>query len=197
MDQLTFIATIIGHLAWPVTVLVILQIVLFRLPNLAKFIKTIRYKDLEVTLREEFSEARTIAEGIAVEEKPALLPDAQADKIIRLVEIDPSIAIIEIWRRLEQEITELIQHNGLMRFTNPVKFIEQLVKLGKLTDADLLLFRKLREIRNTAVHARARESLSKGEVFEFNNFVELLIEKLDAIKEEPDYVGIPDSPAKE
>lgn len=194
MDGYTFTAAMVNHLAWPVTILIIVAVLLFRLPWLAKFIKAVKYKDLELTIQEDFLEARVAAEGIVVERHVSQVSGAPTEKIARLVEIDPSIAIIEIWRQLEQQIIKLIQHNGLMRFTNPVKFIEHLAKLGKLNDMDLVLFRKLRDIRNASVHAHEGNSLSKAEVFEFSNFVELLTGKLEAIRHEPGYLNIPEAP---
>lgn len=193
MDDYTFIATMTGHLAWPITTLLFALIFLFRLRWLASFIKSVRFKDVELSIREDFTEARVVAESLEVERKPDHLAYSyvDAEKVARLVEIDPSIAIVEIWRRLEQQIIKLIQHNGLMRFTNPIRFIEYLVELGKLSDRDLVLFRKLRDIRNASVHAHEGTSLSKAEVYEFSGLVELLIEKVETIRQSSEYIDIP------
>lgn len=191
MDPLTFIAALVGHLIWPVTALVLILVVLRRLPKLAKFIKAVRYRDLELTLREDFSEARALVDQITIQRQQLPAADAPDDKLLQLIEIDPSIAVIHIWRRLEREIIGLMQHNGLMRYTTPVKFFEHLAKLGKLSENDLVLFRKLRDIRNASVHAYPGRSLSPAEVLEFNNFVDLLIATFEAIKAEPGYINIP------
>ena len=197
MNQYEFIATMVGHLTWPVMTLIIIGIVLLRLRWVLSFIKDIKYKDLELSIREELTEARVVAESLEAERDPAQLSNTEPDKISRLVEIDQSIAIIEIWRRLERQIIKLIQHNGFMRFMSPTKFVEYLVKIGKLSDLDLVLFRKLREIRNASVHAQSAEALSKGGVFEFERFVELLIGKLEAIRREPTYLNLPPELAKQ
>lgn len=191
MDKLTFIASLVGHLAWPVTTLILATVVIARLPKLVKFIKAVRYKDVEVTIREDFIQARTEAERLTVERKQIAVSGPAEEKVLRLAEIDTSIAILEVWRRLEQEIVKLIQHNGHMRFTTPVIFMEHLAKLGKLTKGDILLFRKLRDIRNASVHAPEKHSVTKAEVLEFSDFVELLIGKLDEIKQEPGYIDVP------
>jgi actin-like ATPase involved in cell morphogenesis len=72
------------------------------------------------------------------------------------VEIDTSIAAMEVRRRLEDEIVQFIQHNGLMRFTTPERLSEHLVKLGKLLDGDRALFRKLREFATQSSTLRIR-----------------------------------------
>jgi hypothetical protein len=191
VDRLTFIATLVGYVAWPVTTLLLASLILPRLPKLAKFVKAVRYRDFEVTIREDFTQARSEAERLAIERNPISIEETSEAKVLRLAEVDPSIAIIEVWRRLEREIVKLIQHNGLIRFTAPMKFMEHLARLGKLTQGDMLLFRKLRDIRNASVHAPEGHSLSKGEVLEFSNFVDLLSAKLHEIKQNSGYIDLP------
>lgn len=197
MDPYTFIATMTGHLAWPVAMLLVVTFVLFRLRWFAKFIKGVKYKDLELSIREDFTEARVAAEALEAELQSPEVSATDTNKVARLVEIDPSIAIIEIWRRLEQNVIKLIQHNGFMRFTTPPRFVEYLTHLGKLSDRELVLYRKLRDIRNASVHTHDDTSaISKAEVFEFNRFAEILTQKLEAIRQEPDYLAMPPGVAR-
>lgn len=191
MDHLTFVATLVTALAWPLTTLILATIVLIRLPKLVRFIKAVRYKDWEVTIREDFAQARSAAEQIVAERKQIIGPEPDQEKVLRLADIDASIAVIEVWRRLEKEIVKLMQHSGLMRFTTPAKFMDHLARLGKISPRDIELFRKLRDIRNLSIHALDGRSLTKGEVLEFSNFVDLLVAKLEAIKQEPGYIDMP------
>ena len=162
-----------------------------RLPKLVRFVKAVRYKDLEVTIREDFTQARSAAEQIVAERKQLIGPEPDHEKVLRLADIDASIAVIEVWRRLEKEIVKLMQHNGLMRYTTPAKFMDHLAQLGKISPGDIALFRKLRDIRNLSVHALDGRSLTKGEVIEFSNFVDLLVARLEEIRHEPGYIDIP------
>lgn len=194
MDSLTFISNLARDLAWPITTLVVLIIALRQLPNLRRFVKAIRYKDMEVTLREEFDGAREVAETVKALTGPETKPEeTQTDRIVQLAQIDPAIALIEIWRKLETEVVSLIQHNGLMRYTSPVKLVEQLGKIGKLSEEEVTLFRRLREIRNVSVHAQDTNAVTLAEVIEFRDFVNVLIRKFDQIKNEPGYIDIPNS----
>ena len=195
MDALTFISNLIRDLAWPVTTLIALIFVIKHAPSLAGFVKAVRFKDFELTLREEFTEARAEAEQVKLEAggvaaQPETRERAMPDKIKQLVEIDPAIAIIEVWRTLEAEIVSLIQHNAMMRFTTPEKFIQHLVKIGKLTASDWKLYQRLRQIRNTSVHA-PHMSPTLAEVVEFSDFVEVLGRRLKEIKSEPGYITVP------
>lgn len=194
MDVLTFISNLVRDLAWPIATLVVLIIALRHLPSLRRFVKAIRYKDVEVTLREEFDGAREVAETVKALIGPETKPEeTQTDKIAQLAQIDPAIALIEIWRKLEAEVVSLIQHNGLMRYTRPVKFVEQLGKLGKLSEEEITLFRRLRVIRNASVHAQDTNAVTLAEVIEFRDFVNVLIRKFEQIKNEPGFIDIPKS----
>lgn len=192
MEWLPPVIDLVGHIAWPATTLILFIVGLRRLPELARFIKTIRYKDIEITLRENFEAARPEAERLAIEYKGDESLTTPTEQATKFLEVGTSIAIIEVWLRLEREITKLIQHNGLMRFTTQLKFIEHLVKQNMLREGDLFLFRRLRNIRNSAVHASDENVISKAEVVEFSHFVDLLIAKLKDIKNKPGYINMPE-----
>lgn len=192
MDLYTFIAAMTEYLAWPVTTLILLLVVLLRLPKLAKFIKAIRYKDIEVVMREDFADARLEAERIAIERDDAEVAATSTDKFLKILEVSPTIAVVESWQRLDQAIIKLIQHNGLMQYTTPVAFVEELTRVGELSEGDVRLYRKLRKIRNGAVHAHEGDVLSKAEALEFSEFVELLIGKINEIRNRPGYIKLGD-----
>jgi hypothetical protein len=69
--------------------------------------------------------------------------------------------------------------------------MNHLAQLGKISPGDIALFHKLRDIRNLSIHALDGHSLTKGEALEFSNFVDLLVAKLEEIKQEPGYIDMP------
>jgi hypothetical protein len=192
LDGLTFISNLIRDLAWPAAMLAALVLTVRNAPGLAGFVKAIRFKDFELTIRENFIEARAEADKVRMETSEP--PDENAyvaDKVLRLAKIDPSVAIVEIWKKLERATVSLIQHNGMMRFTSPAKFVRHLAKIGKLTPSDVSLYDRLRHIRNASVHASSTFSPTLAEVLEFSDFVEVLIRKFEEIKREPGYITVP------
>ena len=192
MDFLTFVSGLIRDLAWPGTTLIALMVVFKCLPILRGFVKSIRYKDFEVTLHEEFAEAREAADKLKIEDvSESYVEEYLADKIFQLAQIDPALAVIEIWRELETKLVKFIQHNGLMRFTTPARVVEHLGNMGRLTDSEVKLYRKLRNIRNASVHSHEPNVLTLGEIMEFRDFSNLLIKKLAQLQEEPGYIDIP------
>lgn len=195
MDILTFIATVIGSLAWPVTLTGILFFLFQHGKKIAMFVKSIKYKDFEVTLRDDFEKATSIAEAIRVMLPEAVKDVAAADKdeseILTIARLDPALAIHKSWQKLDAKLTQLIQHNGLIRFVSPVNFVRRLRELEKLTPEDLELFSRLRRIRNEVVHAQERQRpLTIVEAVEYDQLVETLIARFEQIRNEPGYVGI-------
>jgi len=191
MDVLTFIATIVGHLAWPTVLVVGVVFVSRRAGQLSRFIKKVRYGDFEIEIREQLDAARGTVEQIeAISAPTALAPIQPDDRLLELARIDPGIAMVDVWRSLEDEIIKLMQHNGLMRFTNPVRFVRKLAALGKISPEQLKLFERLRSIRNSAVHSSWNApEIALGEVLEFRELVGVLTRRFQEIALEPNYIA--------
>ncbi len=188
MDGLTFTASVIHDLAWPVTIIASVILAVRRLPQIAKLVKSIRYKDFEVTIRERLEEIEKLPTVVAANAENSTAPSLR-EKILRLAEIDTGVAVAAIWTDVEAALTMLMQHNGLMRFTNPVKFTAQLVKLGKLSNDELRMMENLREVRNASVHARGDSKPTLAEVAEYQKYAEALITKVNKVRSEPGYIA--------
>ena len=63
--------------------------------------------------------------------------------------------------------------------------------IGKLLDSEVALYGRLRSIRNAAVHFYFDQSLSKGEVAEYIDSVELLVDRMNKILAEPGCIDLP------
>ena len=197
MDLLTFIANVVGSLAWPVTVGAIVCVLWRNRRDITRFVKTIKYKDVELTLRDDFEKATDLADGIRAtlppqQEAPVLPAPDVDDRLMKIARLDPTLAVLSSWQKLEAKIIQLIQHNGLMRFVSPPSFMRRLRELEKLTPQDIELYDRLRRIRNEAVHAVQIQNrcLSLGEVTEYDKLIDTLVERLEQIRNEHGYVGI-------
>lgn len=193
MDIFTFIFSLVDTLVWPITTLTALFIFIKKGSQIARVIKSIRYKDFELSLREDFAIAQNIIYQIRDDANIEKLPNPPLNELHQLAEIDPSLAILEIWQKLEIKITQLIQHNGLVRFTNPTKFISRLLKLRKINSNEAELFNRLQKIRNSVAHLtpyghELRPTIA--EIVEYRNFVDTFIERLEALRQEDGYIDI-------
>ena len=198
MNALAFVASVVQSLAWPVTALIILWIVCKNGSGLARLVKSIRVNDFELTLKEDLDEARKIA-GQVQAESGAILnetpPEPIENIVLRIAELDTSVAILKAWQRLEAKVIQLIQHNSLIRFTNPDRFVGQLEKAKRITGSEAALYRRLRQIRNAAVHYQnfQNRAPSMAEVVEFDELIELLVSRLEAIRNQPGSIN-PEDP---
>lgn len=199
MDGLTFISSIIRDIATPVSALVALYFLLGKAPALSKVFKSIKFKDIELTLREEFEKAKEEAVSIQSNQAPEKADNKESpvsefdQKIIQLANIDPKVAIFELWKRLENSVVKLIQHNGLMRFARPDKFVRWLGSQGKISSNEVELFLRLKNIRNQVVHAFPDDppSITMADVLEYKDLVALFIKSLESIREEDGYLDYP------
>jgi hypothetical protein len=192
VNILAFIASVIGSIAWPVTLLVVLIVLLKNGTKLARFVKSIRYKDFELTLRSDLEKAKDLAEGIQiglVSPVSSKERDDSENKILALATIDPGVGILKSWQRLEEALIRLRQHNGLMRFTTNSAFVQRLHELQRVTQSEVALFDQLRSIRNAVVHTSFnKRSISVAEVMEYDQLVDTFVRRLDQIRAEPGYI---------
>jgi len=160
MDWLTFFSSIINALAWPATLIVLLILIRKQLPQIAKSLRRLKYKDIEV----EFGET---AKAIANEVK-AIVPAAQAENKIAgqekeevkarleaIAELAPRAAILESWLQVEAAAADVIRQNNLDASTpypGPLRLRDSLHKGGILNKRQIAIFEQLRTLRNEAVH---------------------------------------------
>lgn len=198
MDWLTFSSNVVDSLAWPIVSLILIYVLINKGSEISKIFKSIKYKDLEVSFRDELSKAKEISDNIKMSGRLLIRPEGKAvdtEEILKLADLDRSLAVFKIWQSLEAKVTQLIQHNGLVRFTNPTKFIDRLLQLGKIDNADVKLFNQLRTIRNEVVHLSPyghEAKMTLAEVMEFKEFVDTFIARLETIRQEDDFVSVND-----
>ncbi|WP_454867533.1 hypothetical protein [Pseudomonas farris] len=165
MDWLTFLSSIVNAVAWPATLVVLLVLIREQLPQLAKSLRRLKYKDIEM----EFGEA---AKAIA-NEVQAIMPAAQADNKIAgqekeevkarleaIAELAPRAAILESWLQVEAAAADVIRQNNLGVLTpypGPMRLRDSLHKGGILNKRQLAIFEQLRTLRNEAVHVPEAE----------------------------------------
>jgi uncharacterized protein YkvS len=174
----------VGHLAWPVFAVGVLAFIYRKASSITRLVQSIKYRDVEIVIREEFAEAREETEAIRANSTSQAAITAQGtpepdDKILRLARIDPAVAIMETFRSLEAEITRIIQHHGYMRWVAPKSFMDHLAKSNLISQKEHDLFMRLRNIRNEAIHAQA--SVTLAEVIEYKDFVTSFVERLKSI----------------
>lgn len=157
MDWRQFIASVIGSLAWPFTLIVGLYFLKDHLGSIFPFIERVKYKDLEVEFRKSLQE-------LANQSQLAFPPpeiDEQVttpkNRLYTLAEISPRAAILEAWLQVESAAAEAIQTREpslgkKLSAVAPLRLAEYLDRYRIINPAQAKIFTRLRDLRNKAVH---------------------------------------------
>jgi hypothetical protein len=158
MDALTFIATVIGSLAWPLTVLAVVLLLRAQIVALFPALKRLKAGPVEAEFERAVEQIKK--EAPPELEAPRQLPasvDARRREFLQLAAINPRAAIVEAWRGVESAA----QRAGIQRIigspmpdlSTPLKTIRALAREGVAGPEEVALFHDLRGLRNQATHA--------------------------------------------
>ena len=170
MSWLEFFAKIIDSLAWPASILFVLYILRGELPAIARSLKKLRYKDLELEFEKSAQEI--------VEKTKLSLPEASKDvqlsgqsqdelidRLVLISELAPRSAILEAWLVVEAAAVKVAKKKGISTFTShpgPMRLRDYLVKGDLLNRDQQAIFEQLRNLRNEAVHVADAEFTRKA-----------------------------------
>lgn len=166
MGWLELIERIIGHLAWPIAVFLILNQFRTELGSAIKRIRSARYKGAEINLEQEMTEIKDDAEmaGITI----AYPPGSFAEDSIRSIELAPEWAFIKSWQDIENVIMSLKSKlPDDKKYRGPITLVVQgLVEEGIVDPKMASLIDKLRIVRNRVVHG-VDPDVTRGEALEW------------------------------
>ena len=109
------VAELIAALAWPAAIIGVAWILRKEIRALLARILSIKWKDLEISLREELKNVReaVLSETIEESRKQLAAPSAKKlDDLLSLAKRSPREAIIESWKPLQEMLIEIAKRNG-------------------------------------------------------------------------------------
>lgn len=160
MDWLTFIAKIVEALAWPGTFLAVLLVIRKELPAIARSLRKVKFKDVEL----EFGEAARAVASDAKDAVPPSKPDLRligepkdelAVRLASIAGIAPRAAILEAWLQVEAAAIDVIRKRTDASHSSvpgPMRLRDNLVRAEVLNSKQVEVFEMLRILRNEAVH---------------------------------------------
>lgn len=156
MGWLQFMASVVGSLAWPATLIAAFFILKNYLPAIFPFVERLKYKDFEVEFRKSVQEL--------AEKSQTALPEpddeqgaAPRNRLYALAELSPRSAILEAWLQVETAAAETLQAKGpdltsKVQMPSSLRLGEMLNRREIINGAQREIFNRLRELRNKAVH---------------------------------------------
>ena len=172
MDGYQFIAALVGSLAWPAVVGVLLYVLRKHLTGLAERLKELSLPGgMKATFEKELSVGREIVEQLPAQIPAPQLPPPppeEENKLYRLAIESPKGAIIVSYLELEKELRDIGSRLGMgPSVTNQRSVIEELVEKNLLTRDASRLFNSLRRARNSAAHAVGQEQVTSQDALEY------------------------------
>jgi len=175
MNSLEFIARIIDSLVWPAAILLVLYILRGELPAIARSLKKLRYKDLELEFEKSAQEVvekakLSLPEAAKNIQLSGQTQDELIDRLVSISEFAPRSAILEAWLVVEAAAVDVAKRKGISSFRShpgPMRLRDYLVKGDLLNKDQQVVFEQLRNLRNEAVHVADAEFTRKA----VNNYI--------------------------
>ncbi len=160
MDLYTFIAQLVGALAWPVTVIIIILILRRPLVELIPLLQRLRFQGLELDFGKE---VHALAEEIRNQLPPSQgilnMDETLREKWIELARVSPRAVVLEAWLQLEQAAIDALKRHDInlksVEMHSPLILGQALEQAGILAGTMPAVYHQLRNLRNAAAHASA------------------------------------------
>ncbi|MBK7674222.1 MAG: hypothetical protein IPJ27_05345 [Candidatus Accumulibacter sp.] len=182
MDFLTFLATIVGSLAWPVSLLMALLMLRRPITELLPSLRRLRYKELEVDFGKELEKIEAVMDTVEektqhkgelpVEVQPEPLPKTRTELLEKIANLSPNAAILESWRNVERTLDFYFSSRGIERPRSGQTILGQLDYDPNFPRQLVSAYQELRLLRNRAAHDR--ENLTAEHAKEFSGLADRL-----------------------
>lgn len=169
---------------WPCVVLIVLFILRKPIKALLPYVKTIKYKDLEVNFRKGLDQIKEEAIEAGIDIQTGI---GDRSEIYKLTESSPTSAILESWKELEvsakRKVEELAPRET--KFRNPLQRpIAYLEHTGALNPSTTRTVRDLQSLRNQAAHS-TKLKITKEDAIEYISLSKSIMKQVEAIRELP------------
>lgn len=160
MDTLTFTAEAIKALAWPTAVVFVALMVRKPVIELLPFLRRLKYKEVELEFAKELAQLQsdiTANEAAISQNSPSLAASTSSNRLLNIACISTRAAILEAWSELEAASVAVASsfwnQAPSETFKNYSRLGEYLLQCKVIDEKQLVVFNKLRELRNKVAHA--------------------------------------------
>lgn len=166
MDWMQFLSSVIGSLAWPLSMAIIVLNFKPEIKRLLLLIKKIGAGGVAFEIADQVKEIQKAGEAVVLEQRDEIPVIAEIDPtLINLAKNFPEAAVSQSFKALEAVLLRIRQRlpdGKPHRTLNEV--LKALVDDSQISQSVVTLFQRLRQARNTAAHGE--ESLTPGEAIE-------------------------------
>lgn len=182
MDWKQFVASVISSLSWPIAVVLVVALLRASLMGLIPKIRSLKYGDLHIDLGKELDAVKAEISAQATDaEAPDTPPLAPPPNTIELASLSPRAAVLTSWLEVEKEIDLIIDKHNISiaspQRNHPGWKMRVLRDKNLIDENTMSTFKKLYDLRNTAVHLTDVE-IGYGDAIKMAELCEWLIQKL-------------------
>jgi hypothetical protein len=187
LDYLTILANVIGSIAWPVAIVVVVLVFRKQLVRLVGRVKAVSGPaGIGATFADELEKTREAAEASLTVESaatpPALVED---DPFLSLAKSYPEAAVMNAYKELDGFFDSIESKIGKRV---PGMIFMRVLRKKNLIDSDIYrLYDRIRTTRNAAVHSA--RPITTGEALEYRALLNSLLEALKPIASDIDAIA--------
>jgi hypothetical protein len=179
MDWLTFFSSLIGSLAWPATVGMVVIIFRSQVSSLIKSVSRLKWREVEAEFGEMVEQIREDVRQI--ENNPNYRDEPVDPKLVNLLEAHPHLAVIEGYKTLEKAIVDLsVSKLQTDRKLLLYDHLNALMKAKILTLSMNNALKEIWEVRDRAIH-ETDFTISKGQAYVFLDSISDMIGLLNKL----------------
>jgi hypothetical protein len=189
MDGFQFIASIVGSLAWPTVVVIVLWLNRHRIANLPGWLEEMTLPGgTKLTFRKENAKATLTADRVIELKAPSLEtgkpqlgePRTIEEELDRLVMERPDLAVLDSFRDIEGTLGQIRSHMVGFPGKEPTaqRVLPELLRGGIIDEDVISLYESLRSARNAVAHGRSAGSPSVEEARLFVRNAQILNSRL-------------------
>lgn len=193
MNWLEFVSSVLGSLAWPATVIVLVVVLRSPLGRILLTLTKLKYKDLELDFGRGLKELEAKAKSIDL--MPSVVAEPPPSKRTatdllneagRLAEEFPEPAVAVGWQAVEAELMSAVQRLAISPdyppYNSAMKNTALLHEQGSIDTPTLDVLNRMRNLRNKAVHGRLDAmGVSGDQAREFIALARTVVEKLKTL----------------
>ncbi len=180
MDWLQFFASVIGSLAWPAALVLIVLLLRRELVQMLQRLRRLKYGDAEAEFREKLE---MVEVDISELPSPSKLPPTRVSRHQYAEELDRfsnNSAVFVSWLEVESAILNLARTAKVLEPNMPApRAAELLLKKGLIDSATYRAIRELLDLRNIAVHPNDARIVSKEEANRFKRLADTVAAVLE------------------
>lgn len=176
MSIFEFIADLVGTLAWPIAVIVIVLLLRTHIPGFLRSLRKVKLSGFEI----ELERTKVEVESALTSEDPNSTSSVNLEPSTSNV-ADPVGSVLAQYSRLERELRRLLADSGVenVERRSAVQLVTLGVSKGVFSEASAEAVRGVSVLRNLAAHGDASD-LSSRKAREYESLVDAVIYSLGA-----------------